>query len=71
MRLTNEQLKETYNANTNGTSRGTRIDWLLRRKDQIKITDQDALDEFTFISEELCKIMGARLIILATPGELE
>lgn len=68
MRIDVSDLKIAYaNAPAN---RGQRIEWLLARRDELIMTNDNAFQEFQFISDELCKLLGARLCLLATREEL-
>lgn len=68
MRVNMDELKAAY-ANT-PMNRGQRIDWLLTRRDELDVVDEDSLQEFEFIGDEVCRLIGARLCILATKKEL-
>lgn len=68
MRIDVADLKTAY-ANT-PMNRGQRIDWLLTRRDELIMDNNEAFQEFQFISDEMCKLLGARLCLLATREEL-
>jgi len=63
-----EELKAAY-ANT-PINRGQRLDWLLSRRDELNVVDDTSLQEFMFIGDEVCRLLGARLCILATKQEI-
>lgn len=68
MRVTVEELRKVYEKNPK--SRALRIEWLLQRRDAMQEETVDDAIEFAFIQEELCRLLGARICILATKKEL-